>query len=291
MEQRHRRARARPAERQRGPFRLRCPPLPALPDLAGHPGPLHGRGGLVGLSRAGLPAYLVVVDDGVAAALAASNLSRLRGTALQRLLAGARLVRVPAGSVTHREGETVEYLELVVDGLVRVFVTAPDGRSMTVRYARHGALIGVVSLYADGLRMPAGTQAVLDATVLRLSPDVVRKVAAQDADVADALLHELADRVLSFIHEITDSAFNSVRHRVARHLLDLASQESRAGGGVGPALTVPVSQQKLAEAVGSVREVVVRALRDLRESGAISTHRDHIEILDPVRLSREHGGT
>jgi CRP/FNR family transcriptional regulator, cyclic AMP receptor protein len=40
-----------------------------------------------------------------------------------------------------------------------------------------------------------------------------------------------------------------------------------------------------------VREVVVRVLRDLRESRVISTHRDHIDILDPVRLSREQGGT
>jgi CRP/FNR family transcriptional regulator len=231
------------------------------------------------------------VDDGVAAALAASSLARLPGRALQRLLTGARVVRVPAGSVTHREGETGEHLELVVDGLVRAFVTAPDGRSMTVRYARRGALIGVVSMYADAFRMPAGTQAVGDATVLRFSPDVVRLAVAQDAEIANALLHELAARVLSYIHEIADGAFTSVRHRVARHLLDLASQESRATGGARPVLSVPVSQRELADAVGSVREVVVRALRDLRESGAISTYRDHIEILDPVRLSREQGGT
>jgi CRP/FNR family cyclic AMP-dependent transcriptional regulator len=260
----------------------------------------HGTGGLVATRRrsvvvslevSGPRAYRFGVDDGVAPALAASNLSRLRSPALQRLPAGAFLVHVPAGSVTHREGESVEYLELVVDGLVRVFVTAPDGRSMTVRYARRGALIGVVSMYADGFRMPAGTQAVADATVLRLSPDIVRRAAAEDAHVADAWLHELADRVLSFVHEIPDSAFTSVRHRVARHLLDLASQESRAGRGARPGLTVPVSQRELADAVGSVREVVVRALRELRESGAISTHRDHIEILDPVRLSREQSGT
>ncbi len=231
------------------------------------------------------------MDDAVAAALSASSLARLSGPALQRLLTGARLVRVPAGSVTHREGETAEHLELVVDGLVRAFVTAPDGRSMTVRYARRGALIGVVSMYADAFRMPAGTQAVVDATVLRFSPDVVRRAVAEDAHVADALLLELAARVLSYIHEIADSAFTSVRHRVARHLLDLASQESRATRGASPVVTVPVSQRELAEAVGSVREVVVRALRDLRESGAISTYRDHIEILDPVRLSREQGGT
>jgi CRP/FNR family transcriptional regulator, cyclic AMP receptor protein len=236
-------------------------------------------------------AYRTHVDDGVAAALAASNLARLPGPALHRLLTRARLVRVPAGSVTHREGEATEHMELVVDGLVRGFVTAPDGRSLTVRYARRGALIGVVSMYATGFRMPAGIQAVVDAELLHLCPDVVRRASAEDPRVADALLHELADRVLSFIHEIPGSAFCSVRQRVARHLLDLASQESRASRGACPVLTVPVSQRELAEAVGSVREVVVRVLRDLRESGVISTHRDHIDILDPVRLSREQGGT
>ncbi|MGY1786937.1 Crp/Fnr family transcriptional regulator [Geodermatophilus sp. SYSU D00698] len=229
--------------------------------------------------------------DGVLAALAASKLARLPAPAQRRLLTGARLVRVPTGSVIHRQGETAELLELVVDGLVRVFVTAPDGRSLTVRYARRGALVGVVSMYGADFRLPAGIQAVVDSEVLRLSPDVVRRAAAQDPQVADALLREMAERALSFISEIPGSAFTTVRQRVARHLLDLASQGSRTAGGTRPVLTVPVSQQALADAVGSVREVVVRVLRELREAGVIATHRDHIDVLDPVRLSREQGGT
>jgi CRP/FNR family transcriptional regulator len=36
---------------------------------------------------------------------------------------------------------------------------------------------------------------------------------------------------------------------------------------------------------------VVRVLRDLRDAGVISTHPDHIDILDPIRLSDEQGGT
>ncbi|MGY1712201.1 Crp/Fnr family transcriptional regulator [Geodermatophilus sp. SYSU D00758] len=230
------------------------------------------------------------MDDGVRSALAASRLARLPASATQRLLTGARMVEVPTGAVMHREGETAEHLELVVDGLVRAFVTAPDGRTLTVRYCRCGALIGAVSLYASGFRMPAGIQAMVHSPLLRLSPDVVRQAARDDPLVAEALLRELADRTLTYIHEIAGSAFSSVRERVARHLLDLAAQEARTPGPAQPALRVGVSQRQLAESVGTVREVVVRVLRDLRRSGVIRTHPDHIDIVDPIRLSQE-GGT
>ncbi len=231
------------------------------------------------------------MDDGVRSALASSSLARLSSQVTLRLLTGARLVRIPAGAVTHREGDTAEHLELVVDGLVRAFVTAPDGRTMTFRYCRCGALIGVVSMYASGFRMPAGIQAMVPARLLRFAPDVVRRVAHDDPQVAEALLRELGDRALAYIHEITGSAFTTVRERIARHLLDLAAEESRVAGGDQRVLTVAVSQRQLADSVGTVREVVVRVLRDLRDAGVISTHPDHIDVLDPIRLSQEQGGT
>jgi CRP/FNR family cyclic AMP-dependent transcriptional regulator len=231
------------------------------------------------------------MDDGVRSALAASSLARLPAPATQRLLTRARLVRIPAGAVTHREGETAEHLELVVDGLVRAFVTAPDGRTMTFRYCRCGALVGAVSMYASGFRMPAGIQAVVQARLLRFSPDVVRRAAHEDPLVAEALLREIADRAVAYIHEITGSAFTTVRERIARHLLDLAAQESRVAGTTQRTLEVAISQRQLADSVGTVREVVVRVLRDLRDDEVISTHPDHIDILDPIRLSQEQGGT
>jgi CRP/FNR family transcriptional regulator len=52
-----------------------------------------------------------------------------------------------------------------------------------------------------------------------------------------------------------------------------------------------VSQQALADASGSVREVVARALRELRNAGIVATTGDHIEILNPARLHAEAGGS
>ena len=166
------------------------------------------------------------LDDAGRAAIEASHLRSLPPEVIASLTSGAARLQVPAGSVVHRQGTTTPHVEVVVSGLVRVYVTAPDGRTMTVRYCRRGALIGVVSLFASPFSLPATIQAVTDTDLLALRASVVRRAAERDAQVAQGLLAELSERVLSFIGEIP-SAFASVRQRVARHLLDLALESPR----------------------------------------------------------------
>ena len=220
------------------------------------------------------------MDADLESAVLASHLRELPADVIDDLMAGAVRLKIPASSVNHREGEGAPVLELVVSGLVRVFVTAPDGRTMTVRYCRPGALLGVMSLFIPGFALPAAVQALVDAEVLALSPGVARRAAAQDIRVTQAFLREQSERAISFLYEVPGSAFATVRQRVARHLLDLASEG-------GPELVVPISQQQLAEAVGTVREVIVRVLRELRTAGVVHTERNRIIIVDPARLIAE----
>jgi CRP/FNR family transcriptional regulator len=223
------------------------------------------------------------MDADVRAAVLKSNLHELPPDVVEELLTDAVRVKIPAGAVTHREGEPAPHLELVISGVVRGFVTAHDGRTMTVRYCRPGALIGAVSLFATRFTMPAATQALVDAELLRLSPVVVRRAVARDPRVAQAFLSELSERVLSFVYEIPGSSFATVRQRVERHLLDLAAQPRPRREAVAE-IAVPITQQELADAVGTVREVVVRVLRELRRDGVVRTERNCIVILDPARL-------
>jgi CRP/FNR family transcriptional regulator len=228
------------------------------------------------------------VDADVRAAVMKSHLHPLTTEVLESLMAGAVRSTIHAGSVTHREGEPAPNLELVISGVVRVFVTAPDGRTMTVRYCRPGALIGAVSLFATSFTMPAAAQALVDAELLKMSPVIVRYVVARDTRVAQAFLSELSERVVSFVDEIPGNTFATIRQRVARHLLDLAAQRGQ-GRHTGTDIVVPVSQRELADAVGTVREVVVRVLRELRNEGVVRTERDQIVILDPARLVPSKG--
>jgi CRP/FNR family transcriptional regulator, cyclic AMP receptor protein len=66
-------------------------------------------------------------------------------------------------------------------------------------------------------------------------------------------------------------------------LLDLASAQLHPRGR----LVARVSQQELADAVGSVREVVARVLRDFRVAGIVATSSDSLLILDAARLHNQ----
>lgn len=219
------------------------------------------------------------MDDRLHDAVASSHLGGVRSDVLEQLLEGAVQTVIPAGSVVHWEGEATTHLELVVSGALRVLVTSPDGRTLTIRYCRRGALLGAMSLFSPGFAMPATVEALVEARVLRTDPAAVRRLAGQP-DVAHALLLELSERAKGFLHEIPGNAFGSVRQRVVRHLLDLASDSGTNDGR----LVARVSQQDLADAAGTAREVVVRVLRELREEGLVSTGREEIVLTAVDRL-------
>lgn len=230
----------------------------------------------------GLPVKGVTADREMELrdALACSCLHDLPHQLVAELLQGARLVDCPAGSLMHRYGDAA-FACLVVSGLIRTFVSAPSGRTATIRYSRLGTLLGVASLF--NLRSPhlhAHVSAVADSRLLLLQPDVVRSLAGHEVRIAQALLAEASGRVADFIDELEASSFASVRQRLARHLLDRAVEK-------GPPLVARATQEELASAIGSVREMVVRVLHDLRDEGVVRTGRGQVELLDPLRLEGE----
>lgn len=228
------------------------------------------------------------MDPDVRDAVDASHLRGLSSEALDDLFADSLRVKLPAGDIAHRESAQDPYLDLVLGGVVRVFITAPDGRTMTIRYCRRGELLGAMSLFLNDFSEPATKQALVDTELLKLSPATVRRAVERDVRVARVFLTELSERARGFVGEIPGNAFATVRQRVARQLLDLVSTRLFETGPSGE-LAVQITQQDLADAAGTVREVVVRALRQLRETGAVRTERDRIVILDPALLTMELG--
>jgi CRP-like cAMP-binding protein len=146
--------------------------------------------------------------------------------------------------------------------------------------------MGTGTLFNDtDPRARGSTSALVESRILVLSPGTVRALAERDIRVTRALLRETSARVAEYINELETSTFGSLRQRLARHLLDIAAEQQ-----TGPLLVAQASQQDLAGAVGTVREIVVRILRDLRSEGLVRTGRGCVELLDPLRLHAETYG-
>jgi CRP/FNR family transcriptional regulator, cyclic AMP receptor protein len=197
---------------------------------------------------------------------------------IESLVQGGRIGDFPAGRTVYAEADT-EGLAVVVQGLLRVFMHASDGRQVTVRYVRAGDLVGVPALV--GGPAPVFVQAVVAGTAFFFDANRVKRTARGDASIAWLFAEESVHRLYDVLEELAGNAFASVRQRVSRHLLDLATSRPVVEGR----LTAFVSQQDLANSVGSVREVVARVLAELRAERLVRTSPGRVEILDPVRLS------
>jgi CRP/FNR family transcriptional regulator len=169
----------------------------------------------------------------------------------------------------------------MMHGLLRVYMHAGDGRQVTVRYVRAGGLLGAPALIAGPA--PVFVQAVTHGAAFFFDIARVRRAARTDASLAWALAEESVHRLYDVLEELAGNTFASVRQRVARHLLDLATSRP----GPSRTLTALVNQQDLANSVGSVREVVARVLAELRSERLVRTSPGRVEILDPVRMSHE----
>jgi CRP/FNR family transcriptional regulator, cyclic AMP receptor protein len=199
--------------------------------------------------------------------------------AASQLLAGSRIIEARGGRTIFPVAQRTPRVGMVLRGTARSFLTASDGRQLTVRYARRGALVGKF-WDLSGDHAPLGTQAVTDCTVLEFDVDAFSRCAATQVSMASAIADALARRLEDIYATVGDSAFGSIRQRIIRHLLALAQPASR-----DTEATVQVSQQQVADAIGSSREVVSRQLAELRSEGLIRTGPRVIELLAVDRLA------
>jgi CRP/FNR family transcriptional regulator len=206
-------------------------------------------------------------------------LARLPRPLATEVLSMGRRVEVLAGARL-TSGTAAPGLAIVVEGLVRSFMTSPQGRQVTVRYSRPGETLGLVQLLRA--RLDVHAQAVTRTVLWAMSSRRLRGVALQSAPVAMAIAEDCAERVADAADELALVTFGSVRQRVARHLLDLAAAE-----GHDHELVAIVTPRTLADATGSVREVVARVLRELDAAGVIRRSDRAVTLLDVARLDEE----
>ncbi|MDB5068031.1 MAG: transcriptional regulator, Crp/Fnr family [Chloroflexi bacterium] len=207
----------------------------------------------------------------------ASFRSRIGDDLWGELVRGAPTVRAAAGSAIFSTGERPR-LAAISDGLVRLFTWTGDGRQVPLRHAPAGDLIGLGALLSGTEIL--SSEVVTDTTLALLSIDHLRALASVHPELSWALTEQVSCWALESVVTLLSAGFESMKVRVARHLLDHGTW------GADGQMAVRATHRALADAVGTAREVITRVLRAFRAEGFVDNRPGLVIVRQPEELAR-----
>ena len=192
------------------------------------------------------------------------------------MLAQAAVWRVyAAGAVVFLEGEAGSGLYQVHAGWLKVLKLSVDGREQVLRLIGPGEVFNEIGVFAN--RPNPATAITLEPTgIWLIEQRTVRQVLESHPSMAIQVMERMADRIGDLVMLVTDLSLRTVEERLARLLLQTQ----------GDVLVRPpwATQAELAARLGTVPDVLSRALRSLADAGLIEVERQQIRLLDRAGL-------
>lgn len=187
------------------------------------------------------------------------------------------------GFTLFRSGDRCSGLYLVLDGQVRIYRTATDGREQTLSLEGPGRPVAELPLF-DGGPYPASAVTVTPSRLAFLPRAEFEHAFQTDPDVATAVVRALGGRLRHLVQLVETLAFRDVAARLAMLLADQADQRGTVVGD-GVRLELLRTQEQLAAAIGTARESVSRAMKQLKAKGLIRSQDGNIlELVATARL-------
>ena len=196
-----------------------------------------------------------------------------------RQLASSAVWRVYApGEIVLLEGETTQGFYYLHSGWLKVVAMSPSGREQIISFLESGDTFYEAGAFSKRPNM-ATVVALEEAGVWLIERAVVMRLVRERPFLAELLLERMANRLMYLVSLVSDLSLRPVTGRLARLLLDSADED-----GV---LHRPrwYTQAELASRLGTVPDVVQRALRELDQEGLIAVQRRKIVILDQEALA------
>ncbi len=191
------------------------------------------------------------------------------------------------GEALFFEGQEPSGLYVVVEGAIRAYRESGEGREQVIHVERAGATIAEVPMFDNGT-FPSTAAAEEDSVVLFIDKRDVRRLCLEHPQIALAALEILAGRLRRAAALIEALSLHEVDQRLARFLLG----EARLRGKPmerGMDFELVLTNQQIAARIGTVREVVSRALSCLQQDDLINIDGRRITIPNETALKSYAG--
>jgi CRP/FNR family transcriptional regulator len=180
--------------------------------------------------------------------------------------------RYAAGELIFLEGEPSAGLHLVAQGLCKVYRLSLEGREQVLATLGPGDSCNEVPV-VDGGPNPASLVAIEDSTLWIISNEALAHLRQRYPDLNEIIILSLAMRCRQLVQRVYNLSFLPVTGRLAAFLLKQADEHDELSRRRW-------TQDEIAAHLGTVREMVSRAFRELQEAELIAIERHRIEVLD-----------
>ena len=220
------------------------------------------------------------------ATLSDSPFSVLENAQFERLESLTRHIRRPSGSILYEEGEAAVECYFALEGVVEVFKRTEQGGSFILKTARPGEFFGLDDVIASDGVYQSSARITAEADLVGIPREEMTNLLESSPAFAAEILSLVADHACSLRGRLTSFVEKPVSARLIETLDHLARFHGTANGE-GVRIQLSITNQKLAEMVGSTPETVSTLLRDLKNEHIIDRKGQTFVIRQPERL-REH---
>ncbi|CAN5720899.1 Crp/Fnr family transcriptional regulator [soil metagenome] len=188
------------------------------------------------------------------------------------------------GQRVFHEGDLGDSLFVIVEGLVKVYVSSEEGDEMVLVTLRSPETFGELALIDGGPRS-ASAETLEPTSVLSLTRVTLLELMREHPALTESLLRALGGVVRRLTEQASDLVFLDLHGRVAKLLLALANERGEARGDE-TVLDLHMTQSDLAGMVGGSRQSVNQILRTFERRGYLEFHGRQVVLKQPELLRR-----
>jgi CRP/FNR family transcriptional regulator, cyclic AMP receptor protein len=207
---------------------------------------------------------------------------------LAKIAGGRSISRYRKRDIVFSQGDDADGVFYIQSGKVKTTVLSMHGKEAVVAILGGGDFFGEGCLAGQQRRMATVT-AITECIVARMEKASIVRVLRDEPVFSEMFMAHLLARNIRFEEDLVDQLFNSSEKRLARALLLMAN----FGNGDRASVIIPkVSQEMLAEMIGTTRARVSHFMNKFRKLGFISYNRNleiHSSLLNVVLNDQTHG--
>jgi CRP/FNR family transcriptional regulator, cyclic AMP receptor protein len=196
---------------------------------------------------------------------------------LRKIAAKGGVRTYPPNSIIINEGEKSDTFFILLSGRVKVY--GSDAAGNQVVYATHGTGEYVGEMTLDGGTRTASVMTLEKTTCAVVSGAELRDFIAEHPDFALNLVRKLIRRAREATEGVKNLALLDVYGRICVLLMSLAEPDDSPGAGGAMRIRERLTQQDIADRVGSSREMVSRIFKDLTAGGYLAMDSGKLRVL------------